>query len=60
MAGESAEAFMRGDNDWLLGYDITKGEGKSLRYMNNPPKDRISIMVTSYGFLKLPQLVGNI
>ncbi|HWS79113.1 MAG TPA: M4 family metallopeptidase, partial [Thermomonas sp.] len=42
MAGEAAEYFMRGSNDWLVGADIFKGNG-ALRYMNNPPQDGSSI-----------------
>ena len=42
MAGEAAEFFMRGSNDFLIGYDITKGSG-ALRYMEDPPLDGKSI-----------------
>ena len=42
MAGEAAEAYMHGSNDWLVGADIFKGSG-ALRYMNNPPQDGVSI-----------------
>ena len=42
MAGEAAEYFMRGSNDWKVGADIFKGTG-ALRYMNNPPQDGSSI-----------------
>ena len=42
MAGEAAEYFVRGSNDWKVGYDIFKGSG-ALRYMNNPPLDGASI-----------------
>lgn len=42
MAGEAAEFFMRGSNDWLVGAEIFKGSG-ALRYMNNPPQDGASI-----------------
>ena len=42
MAGEAAEYYMRGSNDWLVGADIFKGTG-ALRYMNNPPQDGRSI-----------------
>lgn len=42
MAGEAAEYYMRGSNDWLVGADIFKGSG-ALRYMNNPPLDGKSI-----------------
>ncbi|MBT1444077.1 M4 family metallopeptidase [Shewanella sp. JM162201] len=42
MAGEAAEFFMRGTNDWLVGADIFKGNG-ALRYMADPTLDGISI-----------------
>jgi Zn-dependent metalloprotease/PKD repeat protein len=42
MAGEAAEFYMKGTNDWLVGADIFKGSG-ALRYMNNPPQDGSSI-----------------
>ncbi|WP_462159731.1 M4 family metallopeptidase [Pseudoalteromonas sp. GB56] len=42
MAGEAAEFYMRGSNDWLVGYDIFKGNG-ALRYMDDPTKDGRSI-----------------
>ncbi|QSX31212.1 M4 family metallopeptidase [Shewanella cyperi] len=42
MAGETAEYFMHGSNDWMVGYDIFKGAG-ALRYMDNPTKDGSSI-----------------
>lgn len=42
MAGEAAEYFDRGSNDWLVGADIFKGSG-ALRYMQNPPQDGSSI-----------------
>ena len=42
MAGEAAEYYMRGSNDWKVGADIFKGTG-ALRYMNNPPLDGSSI-----------------
>ncbi|MFC4159650.1 M4 family metallopeptidase [Chitinimonas lacunae] len=42
MAGEAAEYFMRGKNDFLVGYDIFKASG-ALRYMDDPPKDGKSI-----------------
>ncbi len=42
MAGEAAESYMHGSNDWLVGADIFKGSG-ALRYMNNPPQDGRSI-----------------
>ena len=42
MAGEAAEYFDRGNNDWLVGADIFKGSG-ALRYMDDPTKDGRSI-----------------
>ncbi|WP_409425936.1 MULTISPECIES: M4 family metallopeptidase [unclassified Pseudoalteromonas] len=42
MAGEAAEYYMKGSNDWLVGQDIFKGNG-ALRYMNNPTQDGRSI-----------------
>ncbi len=42
MAGEAAEFFMRGSNDFKVGAEIFKGTG-ALRYMNNPPLDGKSI-----------------
>ena len=42
IAGEAAEYYMRGSNDFKVGYDIFKGSG-ALRYMYNPPLDGHSI-----------------
>jgi vibriolysin len=42
IAGEAAEYFMRGTNDFLVGADIFKATG-ALRYMANPPQDGSSI-----------------
>ncbi|QSX30447.1 M4 family metallopeptidase [Shewanella cyperi] len=42
MAGEAAEYFMRGSNDWEVGADIFKGNG-ALRYMDDPTRDGRSI-----------------
>ncbi|WP_250460859.1 M4 family metallopeptidase [Microbulbifer litoralis] len=42
MAGEAAEYFMRGSNDWLVGADIFKASG-ALRYMEDPTLDGSSI-----------------
>lgn len=42
MAGESAEFFMRGKVDWIVGADITKN-GKGIRNFPNPSKHRGSI-----------------
>ncbi len=46
MAGEAAESYDRGSNDWLVGADIFKSNG-ALRYMANPPQDGSSIDHTS-------------
>ncbi len=43
IAGEAAEFFMRGENDFLVGEEIFKKEGEALRYMCNPPQDTRSI-----------------
>lgn len=42
MAGEAAEYFMKGSNDWLIGADIFKSTG-ALRYMDDPTRDGRSI-----------------
>jgi vibriolysin len=42
IAGEAAEFFMRGSNDFLVGADIFKAAG-ALRYMCNPTQDGNSI-----------------
>ncbi len=42
IAGEAAEYYMRGTNDFLVGAQIFKGTG-ALRYMANPPQDGASI-----------------
>ncbi|MEZ5464882.1 MAG: M4 family metallopeptidase [Lysobacteraceae bacterium] len=42
MAGEAADFYMHGSNDWAVGADIFKGSG-ALRYMNNPTADGSSI-----------------
>jgi vibriolysin len=42
IAGEAAEYFMNGSNDFLVGAQIFKGTG-ALRYMANPPQDGRSI-----------------
>ena len=46
IAGEAAEYYMRGTNDFLVGADIFKAAG-ALRYMANPPQDGRSIGHTS-------------
>lgn len=42
MAGEAAEYFMKGSNDWQVGADIFKSSG-ALRYMDDPTRDGRSI-----------------
>jgi vibriolysin len=42
MAGEAAENYMKGSNDWLVGAQIFKGNG-SLRYFEDPTRDASSI-----------------
>ncbi|MBU2896718.1 M4 family metallopeptidase [Vibrio hepatarius] len=42
IAGEAAEYFMKGTNDWMVGRDIFKEEG-ALRYMEDPSRDGSSI-----------------
>jgi Zn-dependent metalloprotease len=43
MAGEAAEYFMQGSNDFLVGAQIFKAPGEALRYMADPTLDGISI-----------------
>ena len=43
MAGEAAKFYMRGTNDFKVGYDIFKSSTGALRYMYNPPLDGYSI-----------------
>jgi Zn-dependent metalloprotease len=43
MAGEAAEFYMKGHNDFLIGAEIFKKSTGALRYMENPPKDGKSI-----------------
>ncbi|WHI46850.1 M4 family metallopeptidase [Microbulbifer sp. JMSA004] len=42
MAGEAAEYYMKGSNDWMVGADIYKASG-ALRYMDDPTQDGRSI-----------------
>jgi vibriolysin len=42
MAGEAAENYMNGSNDWMVGEQIFKGAG-ALRYMDVPSQDGRSI-----------------
>ena len=43
MAGEAAEAYFKGENDFLVGFSIFKQAGKALRYMQDPTRDGKSI-----------------
>jgi Zn-dependent metalloprotease len=43
MSGEAAEFYLRGSNDFLIGFDIFKNPTEALRYMGNPPQDGHSI-----------------
>ena len=43
MAGEAAEFFMTGQNDFKVGESIFKQPGGALRYMDDPPRDGLSI-----------------
>ncbi|XP_067939814.1 elastase-like [Watersipora subatra] len=42
MAGETAEFFYHGHNDWRIG-DGVRMNGRPLRYMDDPPRDGVSI-----------------
>ncbi|MDE1464688.1 M4 family metallopeptidase [Spartinivicinus poritis] len=42
IAGEAAEYYMKGSNDWMVGSDIFKRSG-ALRYFDDPTKDKRSI-----------------
>jgi len=43
MAGEAAEFYLWGNNDWLVGADIFKADDGALRYMCDPTRDGQSI-----------------
>jgi Zn-dependent metalloprotease len=43
MAGEAAEYFFKGSNDFLVGGEIFKAPGEALRYFEDPTLDGISI-----------------
>ncbi len=43
MAGEACKYYMRGTNDFMVGYDIFKSPTGALRYMYDPPLDGLSI-----------------
>ena len=43
IAGEAAEFFARGNNDFLVGADIFKASGRALRYFDDPTRDGRSI-----------------
>jgi vibriolysin len=42
-AGEAAEYYVRGSNDFMIGYDIIKDPTGAARYMYDPPLDGHSI-----------------
>ena len=42
IAGEAAEFYLRGTNDWMVGSEIFKSEG-ALRYFDDPTRDGVSI-----------------
>ncbi|WP_159105269.1 M4 family metallopeptidase [Shewanella marina] len=42
MAGEAVEYFVKGENDWLVGADISKHK-PAMRYFDDPTKDGISV-----------------
>jgi Zn-dependent metalloprotease len=39
MAGEAAEFYKLGGNDFMVGYEIVKDPGRAIRYMYDPPLD---------------------
>ncbi|MBN7136635.1 peptidase M4 [Lysobacter enzymogenes] len=43
IAGEAAEFYARGSNDFLVGADIFKASGRALRYFDDPTRDGRSI-----------------
>jgi hypothetical protein len=43
MAGEAAGYYMKGTNDFMVGYDIFKAPDGALRYLYDPPLDGMSI-----------------
>ncbi len=43
MAGEAAEFYMHGENDFIVGEEIFKEAGKGLRYFEDPTRDGKSI-----------------
>jgi len=42
-AGEAAEYYVRGSNDFMIGYDIIKSTTEAFRYLYDPPLDGVSI-----------------
>lgn len=49
IAGEGAEVFFRGQNDWLVGFEMTVNPEDSLRYFAEPTRDGKSIdHISSY------------
>jgi len=43
MAGEAAEFYKRGTNDFMVGYEIVKDPDSAIRYMYDPPLDGLGI-----------------
>jgi hypothetical protein len=43
MAGEGAKHYLRGTNDFMVGFDIVKDPSGAVRYMYDPPLDGYSI-----------------
>jgi Zn-dependent metalloprotease/plastocyanin len=43
MAGEASEYYMKGSNDFKVGFEIFKSANAALRYMYDPPLDGMSI-----------------
>jgi len=43
IAGESAEYYMRGSSDFMVGYEILKNPDGAIRYLYDPPLDGMSI-----------------
>jgi vibriolysin len=43
IAGDAAEYYMKGTNDFMCGYDIMKNPTAAIRYLYDPPLDGMSI-----------------
>jgi vibriolysin len=43
IAGDAAEYYMKGSNDFMCGYDIMKNPTAAIRYLYDPPLDGMSI-----------------